>query len=138
MYFWIDITMLLFVQWIHFQCPLQKLKMISNQKKGKGFIIDTRWPFRLHVHASSNINKNCSITFHFGESGHYLFETKVDVNNSLCCAMVIIKKPKNSFIRKYVQLILKLVLSGNQRKTGSCVCWHISGQGKDALLVKQK
>ncbi|XP_046863159.1 heparan-alpha-glucosaminide N-acetyltransferase-like isoform X2 [Xenia sp. Carnegie-2017] len=85
-----------------YKCPLQKLKMISNQKKGKGFIIDTRWPFRLHVHASSNINKNCSITFHFGESGHYLFETKVDVNNSLCCAMVVIKKPKNSFIPIFV------------------------------------
>ena len=67
--------------------------------------MDTRWPFRLFVHASQDILKNCSITFHFGESGHYLYEAKFDVINNmtdLCCAMVVNKKPVNSNIRKYV------------------------------------
>ena len=66
--------------------------------------MDTRWPFRLHVNATDNGSKNCSITFHFGESGHYTYETKIRLdapNDTLRCAMVVTKQPVNSNIRKY-------------------------------------
>jgi hypothetical protein len=67
--------------------------------------MDTRWPFKLFVEASQESEQNCSITFHFGESGHYKFETKIVVVNrvtDLSCAMVVNTKPVNSNIRKYV------------------------------------
>ena len=61
--------------------------------------MDTRWPFKLVVNASHDSRKNCSITFHFGEYGHYIYETKFE--NKLCCAMVVNVKPVNSNIREY-------------------------------------
>ncbi|CAB3994078.1 heparan-alpha-glucosaminide N-acetyltransferase-like [Paramuricea clavata] len=84
-----------------YKCPLQQLEQVSYYNNTQGFIMDTRWPFRLFVHASRDILKNCSITFHFGESGHYLYEAKFDVIKNmtdLCCAMVVNKKPVNSNI----------------------------------------
>ena len=65
--------------------------------------MDTRWPVRLFVEGSGDSKKNCSITFHFGESGHYTYETKIvnDNGTGLCCAMVVDTRPDNSNIRKY-------------------------------------
>ena len=96
--------------WLHqcikllflFQCPVQKLQQFSYYNGTRGFIVDTRWPFKLVVNASHDPRKNCSITFHFGEYGHYIYETKFDITeNKLCCAMVVNVKPVNSNIREY-------------------------------------
>ena len=68
--------------------------------------MDTRWPFRLLVNASDTSSKNCSITFHFEESGYYTYETKIQFdaqNATLSCAMVVTKDPVNSNIRKCIQ-----------------------------------
>ena len=64
--------------------------------------MDTRWPFKLYVEGSHNSERNCSITFHFGESGHYTYESKY-VNNgiSFSCAMVVNTEPVNSNLREY-------------------------------------
>lgn len=53
--------------------------------------------------ASLDSSKNCSMTFHFGESGQYVFETKFKVSDhaDVSCALVVIVKPVNSNLREY-------------------------------------
>ena len=81
---------------------MQKLKNVSYINDTRGFIVDTRWPFKLYVEGSHDSERNCSITFHFGESGHYTYESKY-INNgiSFSCAMVVNTKPINSNLREY-------------------------------------
>ena len=97
-----------------YKCPLQKLKRVSYNNGTQGFIMDTRWPVRLFVEGSGDSKKNCSITFHFGESGHYTYETKIVNYNvtGLRCAMVVDTRPDNSVIPIFVAaaILLGLVL----------------------------
>ncbi|XP_028405101.1 heparan-alpha-glucosaminide N-acetyltransferase-like isoform X2 [Dendronephthya gigantea] len=81
-----------------YKCPLQKLNIITKYSVSQGFIMDTRWPFRLLVNTSPKTNQSCSITFHFGESGRYHYEMKLNINMRLTCSMVVDTEPDNSNI----------------------------------------
>ena len=44
-----------------------------------------------------------SMTFHFGEGGHYTYQVVYVYQNKLSCAIVVNDQPRNSYIRKYTR-----------------------------------